>query len=126
MLSRKELGNLAEELAATYLISKGYEILARNYQKPWGEIDIIDRNNHDVVFVEVKANAKDFGEGFQPEVRVHPKKLATIQKTASLFLQYELKNLDLPWQIDIISIVFLPELAKAKVTHFKNVAEALW
>jgi len=40
-MTTKDIGNLAENLAARYLEEKGYEILEKNYKKPWGEIDII-------------------------------------------------------------------------------------
>ena len=40
-MSTKELGNLAENLAARFLQDKGYEIIDKNYTRPWGEVDII-------------------------------------------------------------------------------------
>ena len=38
---RKEVGRVGEDIAAQFLERKGFKILARNYRKPWGEIDII-------------------------------------------------------------------------------------
>ena len=119
----KILGNRAERAAASYLESRGYTILARNYRKPWGEIDIIMKRDDVVVFVEVKANARDFGSEFNPEVRVDHKKLAKITRTAPLYLEYEYKNMNTEWRVDIISVMFSSE-THAKITHFKNVAEA--
>ena len=57
---RKEVGRIGEDVATRFLIGKGFKIIARNYRKPWGEIDIIARDEDVVVFVEVKANKKDF------------------------------------------------------------------
>jgi putative endonuclease len=37
------------------LIAKGYRIVARRWRTPVGEIDIVARRRHDLVFVEVKA-----------------------------------------------------------------------
>ncbi|MFQ6616665.1 MAG: ribonuclease HII [Fidelibacterota bacterium] len=52
---RKLLGQWGERVAATRLIHKGYRILEMNYQAaPYGEIDVVARNNATVVFVEVK------------------------------------------------------------------------
>ena len=125
-MTTKELGFLAENIAARHLREKGYEIIAQNYQKPWGEIDIIARSPEAVAFVEVKANRREFGMGFNPEVRVDQRKLSKITKTAMLFLEYELGNLEQEWQVDIISITFNSERRTATLRHFKNVTEALF
>lgn len=57
-LSRRagyRLGLRAETLAALFLRVKGYRILARRYQSPVGEIDIVAKKDKALVFVEVKA-----------------------------------------------------------------------
>lgn len=51
------LGISAESRAAAFLIAKGFRILARRWRAPVGEIDIIARRRHLLVFVEVKARA---------------------------------------------------------------------
>ena len=50
-------GYLAEYLAATYLILKGYRIANMRYKTKLGEIDIIARKRDLAIFVEVKARA---------------------------------------------------------------------
>ena len=120
-MDTKEIGFLAENIAARYLSEGGYEILDKNYRKPWGEIDIIAKINDSIVFVEVKANSKNFGYGFEPEIRVDQNKLAKIKRTAWLYLEHELHNTGTEWQIDIVSITFDLPGKKAKITHFKNV-----
>jgi putative endonuclease len=52
------LGISAESRAAAFLIAKGFRILARRWRSPVGEIDIIARRRHLLVFVEVKARDK--------------------------------------------------------------------
>ena len=49
------LGISAESRAAAFLIAKGFRILARRWRSPVGEIDIVARRRHLLVFVEVKA-----------------------------------------------------------------------
>ncbi|MVA71264.1 YraN family protein [Agrobacterium vitis] len=50
-------GRWSEYLAAAYLLSKGYRIVALRYKTRSGEIDLIVRRGDLVVLVEVKARA---------------------------------------------------------------------
>jgi putative endonuclease len=50
-------GVSAEGRAAAFLMAKGYRILARRFRTPQGEIDLVARRRHLLVFVEVKARA---------------------------------------------------------------------
>ena len=52
------LGLSAESRAAALLIAKGFRILARRFRSPVGEIDIVARRRHLLVFVEVKARER--------------------------------------------------------------------
>jgi putative endonuclease len=47
-------GRIAEWLAATLLVAKGYRILARRQRGPYGEIDLIAARGRRIAFVEVK------------------------------------------------------------------------
>ncbi|MEO0809800.1 MAG: YraN family protein [Pseudomonadota bacterium] len=47
-------GRLAEFVAASLLIFKGYRILARRQRTPYGELDLIAVRGKRVAFVEVK------------------------------------------------------------------------
>jgi putative endonuclease len=51
-------GLSAETRAVVLLLVKGYRILARRWQSPVGEIDIVARRRRVLVFVEVKARAR--------------------------------------------------------------------
>ncbi len=53
-ISTQSLGILGEQLIATQLKNQGFIILAQNYRKLGGEIDIIAKRNDVIVFVEVK------------------------------------------------------------------------
>jgi putative endonuclease len=50
-----QLGLSAESRAAMLLIAKAYRIAARRWKTPFGEVDIVARRRHTLVFVEVKA-----------------------------------------------------------------------
>lgn len=123
---RKKVGNFAENLAAKYLESKGYEIINQNYRKPWGEIDIIAFKDDICIFVEVKANSKEFIGNFNPELRVDAKKLGKIIKTAQLYMAGDENRANYEWRVDVISVTISETDKKAKIRHFKNVAEAMF
>jgi putative endonuclease len=48
------IGADAEEIAARFLASRGLAIIARNFRTRFGEIDLIARDGHTLVFVEVR------------------------------------------------------------------------
>ncbi|MEW5807183.1 MAG: YraN family protein [Acidobacteriota bacterium] len=53
-LSRRHIGAMGEELAATYLQRKGYRIIERGFRTRYGEIDIIAVDGNVIAFIEVK------------------------------------------------------------------------
>jgi uncharacterized protein (TIGR00252 family) len=51
------IGKLAEDAASEYLLTLGYQILARNWRTRRCEIDIVAKKSGTVYFVEVKYRA---------------------------------------------------------------------
>ena len=52
----------AEDTACRYLENRGLSLVARNYRCPMGEIDLIMRDEKDLVFVEVRyRRCDDYG-----------------------------------------------------------------
>jgi putative endonuclease len=54
MARKDELGRRGEDLAVDFLQRSGYEILARNWRTPTGEVDIVARMGAVTAIVEVK------------------------------------------------------------------------
>lgn len=75
------LGLAGEEIAAAALEGEGYEILARGYRTPVGELDIIARDGACLVFVEVKTR-RDLTCG-------HPAEAVTWRKRRKLVAMAE-------------------------------------
>lgn len=48
------IGRLGEDLAAEHLVDQGYQILARNWRCPIGELDIVAEHGQTLIAVEVK------------------------------------------------------------------------
>ena len=102
--SHTDFGARCEELAATFLLKSGYEIIERNVRQGRGEIDIIATIDETICFIEVKAsNSLQFG---LPQERVNHKKQYQLIQLAKLYLQKNVvfqQNFD-P-RFDVISIV---------------------
>ena len=114
MASHNELGNKGEEIAVDHLISKGYEILERNFFFQKAEIDIIAKKSHVIVAVEVKTrSSQNFGN---PQDFLKPKQ---IQRIVLAMDHYVVSNeLDLEVRFDIIAIV--DRNNKPQIEHFEN------
>ena len=92
-INKRQQGNDGEDLAVEMLVSKGYEILERNYHfSNKGEIDIIakDPETGYTAFVEVKfRKSLEYGE---PEYAVTNNKKSQIRKVASGFKNSQTAN----------------------------------
>ncbi len=114
---RRKTGNHGEDVAATFLIKKGYEILDRQFLTRLGEIDLVARQGKEIVFVEVKARyGTEFGH---PEESVTPSKLRKIANTAELYVRQK-GLLDIPYRIDVIGIRL--DLVPPEIVHLENVS----
>lgn len=80
---RTQRGNQGEERVASLLQSEGFQIVARNYQKPYGEIDVIAERDDLLIFVEVKTRAKEL---FDLSELITPAKQRKIIAAAKAFI----------------------------------------
>lgn len=82
--SAKSIGEIGEEYTVKFLKKNKYKIVARNYSKRYGEIDIIAENDEFLVFVEVKTRHEN--SLTMPSDSVDKRKQQRIIKTASAYL----------------------------------------
>src|SRR5580700_1818748 len=81
----QQLGELAEQKASIYLQAQGFRLLEQNYHCRYGEIDLIMRDQDDIVFIEVRSRSRsDYGNAAETVNHNKQKKLI---KAATLFLQ---------------------------------------
>ncbi|SRR5690606_12705452 len=59
MTDKMETGGIGENLAAEYLVAKGFEVVARNYRWKKAEIDLIVKRDKWLIFVEVKTRSSN-------------------------------------------------------------------
>ncbi len=76
------LGLSAESRAAVFLVAKGFRILARRWKSPLGEIDIVARRRHLLIFVEVTARPDLDDDAWS----VTPRQQARIAAAAEIWL----------------------------------------
>lgn len=110
---KKNTGNKGEDLAAEFLVRKGWEILRRNFKFGYCEIDIIARKENWILFVEVKTRSSSY-YGY-PEEFVSSQQANCIFRTADEFVH------KINWhghiRFDIISII--PGVPP-EITHFED------
>ena len=91
MMSKNENGKLGEDFVAVLLEKKGFHIIARNFRRKCGEIDLIAANREFLIFVEVKT--RTVGSLVSPAEAVNLSKQKKIIKTAMLYLAQSQTNL---------------------------------
>jgi putative endonuclease len=79
------LGRVGEDAAASWYTTHGYEVLARNWRAPSGEIDLVCRRAKVLVICEVKARTTTrFGSAVES---VTPAKQRRLRRLAAAYLQ---------------------------------------
>ena len=122
-MTKKEIWNLWEKIAAKFLLDKWWKFIEKNYyEKNFWEIDLIFKDKNQIVFIEVKTRTSEkFWEWFEA---VEEKKLKKMTKTWELFC---LKNkIDFEeTRFDVISILLEINWEKiwkkCKIKHFEKV-----
>lgn len=106
---------MGEEEATKYLEKLGYTILIKNYRTPYGEIDIIAKNENEYVFVEVKTRtSKKYGI---PAEAVNKVKKQHIIRSSQYFIYKNRLNTE-SVRFDVIEVYFLKK--NKLVNHIKN------
>ena len=114
----KQLGQWGEQIAATYLRRRGYQLLARGWHCREGELDIVayDPGVRTLTFVEVKTRRSiRFGS---PEESISGKKLRSLEAAASRYLAAV--GYRGPVRFDLIGITIRPGIVR--LHHLHNMA----
>jgi putative endonuclease len=81
---RQRLGRWGEDLAADWYLAQGFEVLARNWARSTGEVDLVARRGGLLVFCEVKA--RSCGAFGAPSEAVGRAKQARLRRMAAIWL----------------------------------------
>jgi len=86
---RQIRGRLAEDAALAYLQQQGLQLVQRNFLCKGGELDLIMRDGHSLVFVEVRQRSSaSFGGAL---ASITPAKQRRMVLAAQIFLQRQQK-----------------------------------
>lgn len=112
----RQVGEIGEALAAQYLSDRGFELIDTNVVTPFGEVDIVAKDEDEVVFVEVKSRRLlgYLGE-VTPEVAFDEDKFARYKKMSEAFRMAGDPE-SMP-RIDVVGITFLSD-RMAHIAHF--------
>jgi putative endonuclease len=97
---REAWGRLAETVAAASLRLRGYQVIARRFRTPLGEIDLIVRRGQLLAFVEVKARA----DRDQALAALGLRQRERMERSAQLFLANHPRYRDHDLRFDVIAI----------------------
>jgi len=113
MNSNKKLGEIGEQLAADFLVNRGFDILERNYRYKRAEIDIIGQKDNLLVFFEVKYRKNNsFGN---PEDFVTGRKIELIQMASENYIE------EIQWKGNIrFDIIGILKKSPSEIEHFED------
>lgn len=77
---KRAFGDQAETFVTLELCKQGFIICERNYQKPYGEIDIIAQRDDLLIFVEVKVRQHEYGTMHELVTPSKQKKIGLVAK----------------------------------------------
>ena len=117
MAAKDEVGRHGEDVVARALEEQGWEVLARNWRCPIGELDIVARDGADAVAVEVKTRrSATYGSPLEAVTRV---KRARLRRLAGAWLAAQEGHFD-GIRIDVVGVV-LPPAGAAVLTHVRGI-----
>ena len=105
-LFNQQKGSAGERSAYQYLRQQGYKIVARNYRKRFGEVDLIGWDGDTLAFIEVKSRTGQ--ERGRPEEAVHQSKQRQICRVAREYRNRHRFH-DVKYRFDIVSITGVGE-----------------
>jgi putative endonuclease len=108
------VGRRGENAACGLLKSKKYCILARNFKRSSGEIDIVARDGAGIVFVEVKTRMKRTGA--RPASGLSGRQKSRINRAARVFMK-EIENPPVIYRFDLIEVV-LDRFGVSEMRHW--------
>jgi putative endonuclease len=99
------------------LEGRGFRIVARNWRRPEGELDVVADDGGTCVFVEVRSRTgEEFGH---PLESVNPRKRARVVRAARLYLDAE-PTYASAYRFDVVGVTFFPDGRPPECVHIED------
>lgn len=137
-MKHQALGRIGEETVKNHLKRKGFRCIEQNYQKKWGEIDLILKKGNTLHFIEVKTVSRGTrpqnGSAYvsrenicravshgtwRPEDNVDRRKLQKLIRTAETWMLERKYNGE--WQLDVAAVKIDSTQKSGKIKIIDNV-----
>ncbi len=123
---KRKIGDVGESIACKYLERHGFEVVERNYWKPWGEIDIVAKKGIKLHFVEVKSvscepNKHISHETLRPEANMHRNKVLKLHRAIQTYLLDRKVSDRVEWQLDLACVFISFTTSRARVEILENI-----
>jgi putative endonuclease len=129
---KRKIGDIGENITCKFLVKRGFEIIEQNYNKKWGEIDIIARKGQKLHFIEVKSVTRNNLEhvspetdAYRPEDNLHPWKLQRLSRVIQTYLLGYKGNrsvsYETDWQFDVAVVYLDLKTMEAKVNYMEDI-----
>ena len=97
------------------LEARGLRIVARNWRRPAGELDLVADDDGVCVFVEVRSRT-GVASGHALET-VTASKRAQVARTARLYLDSETVNAPNGFRFDVVGVTFSPDGGEPEIAY---------
>ncbi|MDP3962444.1 MAG: YraN family protein [bacterium] len=124
MAYNRLIGNVGEDIACEWLKKHNFLIIERNYNKKWGEIDIIATKDKILQFIEVKSvtiKGVQDGKGHRPEENVHETKVRRLKRVIQTYLLERRYGLDTEFIFHVLLVHMNQSTRRAKVIMLENI-----
>jgi len=117
LTKQQALGMRAEQLAGEYLEQLGYRVIARNWRRPEGELDLVVGAEGLCVFVEVRSRTgTDRGHALET---VDSRKRARVLRAARMYIEEEHPQAAV-FRFDVVGVTFAVDESPPDLVHVED------
>ncbi len=128
MAEHNDIGALGESMVSKFIEDKGFLVLDRNYNKKWGELDMVAIKDNVLRFIEVKTvQRKSFNgvfpqeiNNYRPEDNMHLFKINRLKRAIQSYL-IEKRKQNFDWQFDLVCLFLDKDKKIAKIRFMENI-----